>query len=79
MQSGCMGTFTLSVRIGRRPLTVLGVHSEEEGRAGEESGEGGKRKGRGKREGRGGEGREEGAVGWAMEKRVEGRWKREGM
>ena len=61
------------------PLTVLGVHSEEEGRAGEESGGGGKRKGRGKREGRGGERREEGAVGWAMEKRAEGRWKREGM
>ena len=71
MPSGCMGTFTLSVRSGRRPLTVLGVHSEEEGRAGEESGEGG--------EGREGKGREEGAVGWVMEKRAEGRWKREGM
>ena len=78
MPSGCMGTFTLSVRIGRRPLTVLGVHSEE-GRVVEDSGEGGKRKGRGKREGRGDEGREEGAVGWVMEKRAEGRWKREGM
>ena len=46
MPSGCMGTFTLSVRSGRRPLTVLGVHSEEEG-----EGSGGKRRGReGKRE-----------------------------
>ena len=65
MPSGCMGTFTLSVRIGRRPMTVLGVHSEEEGRAGEESREGGKRKGRRKREGRGGEGK------WRREERGE--------
>ena len=57
----------------------MGVHSEEEGREGEESREGGKRKRRGKRERRGDEGREEGAVGWVMEKRAEGRWKREGM